>query len=125
MASYDPNVRPASTEWLELDELDQVDLVTAYHTHERIAVSHLQMHALLHVVVENQLAEGIDVAGEAMERLMAEGLDRHEAIHAIGSVLLKHLQNLMQDDAVGPQPHERYFQDLRALTVSTWNKEFE
>jgi hypothetical protein len=123
MQSYDPNEKPASSEWLELDELDQVEVVTAYHKQEQTAVPNLQMHALIHVVVENQLAEGIEVADKALERLMADGLDRHEAIHAIGSVLVKHLRNLMQEDTAGPKPHERYFQDLQALTSSSWNRD--
>jgi hypothetical protein len=38
--------------------------------------------------VENQVALGDTFAARAvLLRLMAEGLDRHEAIHAIGSVL--------------------------------------
>jgi len=46
------------------------------------------LHASIHVIVENQAALGDDtpVAG-AIERLMAEDIDRHEAIHAVGSVL--------------------------------------
>ena len=39
-------------------------------------------------IVENQVALGDAFAARAvLLRLMAEGLDRHEAIHAIGSVL--------------------------------------
>jgi hypothetical protein len=41
------------------------------------------------VIVENQVALGDTFAARAvLLRLMAEGLDRHEAIYAIGSVLV-------------------------------------
>jgi hypothetical protein len=39
------------------------------------------------VAVETQLAEGHAEATAALDRLLQEGLDRHEALHAIGSVL--------------------------------------
>lgn len=123
MASYNPNVPPNASDWLEIDEPEQIGLVAAYHAAERTPPANAQMHALIHVVVENQLAEGIDVAGEALTRLMDEGLDRHEAIHAIGSVLVKHLRDLMMESAPGSRPHERYFEDLRALNRSSWDRE--
>jgi hypothetical protein len=122
MDLYDPNIHPSASDWLELDEGEQAEAVSAYHRQESTQVPNLQMHAMIHVVVENQLAEGISVAGQALERLMAEGLDRHDAVHAIGSVLGTHLRNLMQQETAGTQPHERYFQDLQALTKSNWDK---
>lgn len=122
MKKYDPVSKPDAAEWLALEETEQIALATAYHKKKRIKIPKLQIHVMLHVVVENQLAEGIEVAQEALERLMAEGLDRHEAIHAIGSVLMEHLQFLMREEEIGPNPHERYFQDLRSLTVSTWKQ---
>ena len=119
MKEYDPLSKPNPSEWLALDEPDQIAIVTAYHRADRMEVPNLQVHVMVHVVVENQLAERIEVAREALERLMAEGVDRHEAIHAIGSVLLEHMQNLMREKKAGSNPHERYFEDLRTLTVET------
>jgi hypothetical protein len=43
-----------------------------------------------HVVVENQVALGeVMRVPETLERLLDEGLDRHEAVYAIGSVLME------------------------------------
>jgi len=54
----------------------------------RIRLPNRRVHAILHAVVENQVALGDKYAAKSvLERLMREGLDRHEAIHAIGSVL--------------------------------------
>jgi hypothetical protein len=60
---------------------------------------------------------------------MSEGLDRHEAVHAIGSVLAGHLNDLMReiksgDDRVDTtsrrDPNEDYFAELEALTAEAW-----
>jgi hypothetical protein len=49
----------------------------------------IRAHAANHVIVENQLAMGdATVVPATLARLMQEGLDRHDAIHAIGSVLV-------------------------------------
>jgi hypothetical protein len=42
---------------------------------------------MAHVVVENQVALGEATSvPEALDRLINEGLDRHDAVHAVGSV---------------------------------------
>ena len=50
------------------------------------------LHALMHGIVENQLAarDPAEVA-TTLERLMVAGLSRHEAIHAIASVVAEAL----------------------------------
>ena len=50
---------------------------------------------------------------------MAEGLNRHDAIHAIGSVLMQHLLAVMQDRAEG-ELNEPYIRDLATLTAKKW-----
>jgi hypothetical protein len=55
----------------------------------------------------------------------AEGLDRHEAIHAIGSVLMGHVYNLVRGDAKPGDPNPPYFQALQRLTASSWQEEFD
>jgi hypothetical protein len=47
---------------------------------------------MTHVIVENQVALGEAYPVQSvLLRLMEEGLDRHDAIHAIGSVLAERL----------------------------------
>jgi hypothetical protein len=55
---------------------------------------------------------------------MAEGLDRHEAIHAIGSVLIGHVRDLMREGASTPDPNGPYVKALRTLTAHSWIEEF-
>jgi hypothetical protein len=45
-------------------------------------------HTRLHVAVEDLLARGPETAaGREMARLMASGLDRHEAIHTLSATI--------------------------------------
>lgn len=122
MKHYDPVRRPNWREWLALDEQERLALVVAYHRRTRAKLPNLQLHAAIHVVVENQLAERIGVVQETLERLLAEGLDRHEAIHAIGSVVTEHLWKAMNETLPGPDLEEAYLRRLEALTASDWLK---
>jgi len=72
------------------------------------------------LVGENQLAERIAVVQETVERLLVEGLDRHDAIHAIGSVVAEHLWKAVNEKWRGPDPQEEYFRRLEALTAREW-----
>jgi len=96
MIRYNPIKQPNSEEWFFLNEAERIDLVTAYHKHIRANLPNVKIHATIHVIIENQLAEGIPAVVEALPRLMNEGLDRHDAIHAIGSVLANHMFNLLR-----------------------------
>ena len=89
MERYDPLKAPDPKEWLSLDEQERIDLVQDYHRRARVELPNATGHAIAHVIVENQIALGDELAVErTLNRLVAEGLDRHDAIHAIGSVLV-------------------------------------
>ena len=124
MTTYDPQTAPEPAEWLALEEIEQIRLVAAYHKPIEATISKPHIHFVVHVVVENQIAEGIDVVGETLERLMDGGLDRHEGIHAIASILLDHLSQLMREETAEGDTVERYFEDLRTLTVDRWVRDF-
>jgi hypothetical protein len=121
---YDPAKAPDTATWLALDETQRLDLVSAYHRRMRVELPNANLHASAHVIVENQLAEGFALAKDALDRLRAEGLDRHEAIHAIGSVLMGHVWKILGEGAKTPNPNESYFQALRSLTVRSWWEEY-
>ncbi len=44
------------------------------------------VHSVLHVIVENQLAMNAEPVPATIARLTRQGLSRHEAIHATGAV---------------------------------------
>ncbi len=85
--SYDPEVTPDSKKWLALPEIERIRLTQKYHEVARIKLPNVKIHAALHAVVENQIAIGYGPTCRAMERLQIQGLTRHDALHAVSSVL--------------------------------------
>ena len=80
MNRYDPLRTPDPAQWLELDESERTRLVQQYHRRARIRLPNATLHAVFHVVVENQVAEGTETPVlETLARLMSAGLDRHQA----------------------------------------------
>lgn len=116
---YDPDKGPNAKEWLAMDEILRSELVAAYHRRKRLKAPKPQLHAVIHTTVENQLAAGEEVVIDAMTRLRKEGLSRHDAIHAIGSVLIAHIHKLLSnvDKEIG---NAQYFEALKALTAEGW-----
>lgn len=119
---YSPYRAPDSAQWLAADEEDKIALVLSYHRRRRIRLPALKAHSALHVIAENQVAMGDSyIARGVLSRLIEEGLDRHEAIHAIASVLARHFFRAMQDPArAGGQ--ENYDRELESLTAESWRR---
>jgi hypothetical protein len=122
MKTYDPETAPDTAGWLDLEEDERVSRISAYHRQAKIKLPNLTIHAALHAVVENQIAEELQTVRETVAKLQAEGLSRHDAIHAVGSVLVGRLQALMREGAQAQFEVEAYFQDLRSLTAEGWLK---
>ncbi|MDH3664717.1 MAG: DUF1841 family protein [Alphaproteobacteria bacterium] len=120
MDAYDPLRPPSIADWTELDESERLDLVLAYHRRQGDDLPNPDVHAVAHVIVENQvaLADETPVAA-VMERLMQEGLDRHDAIHAVGSVLMGALHEAAQDDRETDLT-SAYYRELMQLTAEKW-----
>ena len=72
------------------------------------------------MIVENQLAEHLPSVEAALQRLLVEGLDRHDALHAVASVLAEHLSNILKGHSPGADPNEPYYRALEKLAVETW-----
>ena len=117
---YDPDKPPDPDDWLGGDEQRRIDMVSAYHRRAGVRLPSVKGHATLHVIVENQLATAEPVVVATLERLQHEGLTRHAAIHAIGSVLLEHLNWLMQQPETPTEPNTRYCKRLERLTAAGW-----
>ncbi len=128
---YDPAAEPDPAEWLALDESERLRRVEDYHRRAGISLPNDRAHAVFHVVVENQIALGDETpVRRTVERLMGEGLDRHEAVHAVSTVLLDHMHDLLQADkaqieAIAPQHmNEAYFAAVERLTAEDWRRRY-
>jgi len=115
MQHYDPLAAPDLAQWLALDEQERIDLARDYHRGAGIRLPIAAAHAALHVIVETQIAlRDATPARRTAQRLVDDGLDRHDAIHAIGAVLAKFIHDLPEP---GTEPNAAYFAALERLTV--------
>jgi hypothetical protein len=87
----------------------------------------LALHAGAHAIVETQIAlADATPARRVAQRLLQEGLDRHEAIHAIGAALMDHLHQMMKMKTPPPggDPQAAYFAALERLTAEEWRRTY-
>lgn len=76
--------------------------------------SNPRLHVIMHSVVERQLGSGdAPEVAKALDRLLAAGLDRHDAIHEIGKVVAEMLWAAL--DAKNPMDAESYRRALDEL----------
>lgn len=121
---YDPETPPDAADWLALDAMARVELVKKHHLAQRLRMPSLSAHAMFHTVVENQLAEGYAPAVRAMARLLAEGLSRHDAVHAIGSVVAGFVYDASKsrDASLAGDPQMRIEAAMDRLTAASWRE---
>ena len=121
MREYDPSASLDPEQWDLLDEDEKLALVQQYHEQSDSDLPDLALHSLVHTIVENQIALGDELPVAAtLARLEREGLDRHDAIHAIASILVNHLNEILSgSDTKGI--HEQYYEALTALTAESWS----
>ena len=121
---YDPDRSPDAAWWSSLPEAEQIDLVLGHHRKAGIQLPNANLHALTHVVIENQVLLGDETpVASTLERLLGEGLSRHDAIHAIGSVLAPVILEIVRGE-IRSDPNLVYYQQLRGLTAERWISEY-
>ncbi|WP_118182375.1 hypothetical protein [Paraburkholderia phosphatilytica] len=123
MDTYNPERAPEPEAWLELDEHERILLIETWHRFARISLPSVTMHAALHAVVENQIALGLEPVVRAMERLRSGGLTRHDAVHAIGSVVAEYLFDILKSDQKNDAAtsQAQYIAAVERLTVASWS----
>jgi hypothetical protein len=123
MNTYDPIHPQDSEEWLAIDESQRISLVEDYHAaaEEGESEGSPTMHAAIHVVVENQVAGGEDSVSETVARLIRQGLDRHEAIHAVGAVLSEDIFHLLKGSNKSWDT-KKFARRFEKLTAKGWRK---
>ena len=123
MEDYNPRYAPNPAEWLAIQESERIDMVIFFHdeVEEALPEDGKTLHSLVHVVVENQIALGVEPVGNTIARLSRQGLSRHEAIHAVGAILSEDIYDLMKNgqEAIN---QTRYRRRLEKLTAKRWKK---
>jgi len=119
---YDAMVAPDAAEWLSTDEGERLQAVLRYHKKAGGVFEGLRVHAIVHLAVETQFLEGHPVAMRTMARLLEQGLDRHDALHAIGAALAEQIFGALQGQAFDAA---QYQERLDALSASSWRNSGE
>ena len=122
---YEADKAPDPEEWLELDESERIDLVIDYHRRAKKPVGQdKKLHAIAHVIVESQVAMGdATVVPAKLNRLMQEGLNRHDAIHAIASVLMGIIVDMFKNRDTQVNINAQYGRELAELTAASWRSQ--
>ncbi len=119
--AYDVSRAPAPAEWLQLEEAARIALVAEAHRRTRASVGgNEEAHASIHVVVEDRLAMGHPAVVAAYDRCLAAGVDRHNAIHALASVVTNHMVAVLESQAGFDQATAD--QDFAAIDPEKWKR---
>ncbi|WP_457425960.1 hypothetical protein [Roseateles sp. P5_E7] len=91
---YDADRPPNGAAWLALPDAEKLRLVVSFHAANRQASGRHKSHAAMHVVLEDRVARGDGPVVRALARLQQQGQARHDALHAVGEVMARHLRRL-------------------------------
>jgi hypothetical protein len=118
---YDADRQPDAQAWLDLDESERIDMVIDYHRRSRVKLENAKVHAVAHMIVENQIAlNDPPSVSTTLARLMGEGLDRHDAVHALGSVILGLMFDVLRKPSAKGDINAQYARELATLTAAKW-----
>ncbi|MCK5799439.1 MAG: hypothetical protein KAI47_19745 [Deltaproteobacteria bacterium] len=89
--------------------------------HEVMGEEQLRLHATLHTVVETQLGDPeLPFVAATLRRLVAGGLSRHEAIHAISDVVTAEVTQALQKGKAYDEA--RYRHALGEVSVESYRR---
>lgn len=121
MRSYNPAKSPDRAEWRALSERDRIDLIYEYHDFIGETGENMEAHAAIHAAIETQIAEDVPEIRVTLGRLRKQGLNRHDAIHALGSILAQHMQNIINSSYEdGVDQNAQYSMMLASFDVADW-----
>ena len=109
-----------------MDEAERLRMTLAYHRKQPYELPNENVHASIHVTVETQVAMGDETpVAETIDRLIREGLDRHDAIHVVGTLVAERIWGIMKGE-IGdePDPESAYFEEVKKLTAQRWYEEY-
>ncbi|HEY5624271.1 MAG TPA: hypothetical protein VIV14_10970 [Gammaproteobacteria bacterium] len=119
--AYDPDVAPDKLDWIDTDEGEQLHRIMQFHESHGEYGESLEAHAALHVAIETQIATDTPEVEATLDRLVKQGLTRHDAIHAIGSVLADSIEEILaSDESETADANARYYEKLSRLNASDW-----
>ena len=84
------------------------------HPHQETKQEAIRFHLILHETVENQVEkDDPPETAKALERLMKNGIARHEAVHEVGKIVAKQTFQMMKTGQ--PLDLDTYVKKLSSL----------
>jgi hypothetical protein len=100
-------------DWLALGEGERLLHVEEAHARDGSPMGEKpQVHAAMHVIVENRLATKDEPVVAAFDRLRAAGVDRHATIHALASIVAAQLFDILAEKRAHTPEDDARFADL-------------
>ena len=113
-----PNERlQNAAEWRDLDEGDRISAIEEHHKRAGIHSGNATVHAGIDAAVETQLAEGMPVTVETLDRLLAEGVTRPDAIHLLAAAISHEMFAMLKEQRLFDV--DLYGKRLRGLRADT------
>ena len=85
---------------------------------DKIKLPNLQIHADIHAIVGNQLADNLEPVVRTVVRLKQEGLSGHDSIHVKATILVEYLNDL----SIAEISLNLYYVTLDRLSAKSWLK---
>lgn len=116
---YDPDNGHDAESWIAMDEQARIELIKSYHEKEKPhpEAPNPHLHAVFHNIIETQACVDERVK-KALERMVGDGLTRHNAIHAAASIVQKYIQAALSKQE--PVDEEAYVEELEAFDANDW-----
>ncbi len=112
---YDPNIAPNALEWLDATEGERIAAIEEHHKLEGLRSGNATLHAGIDAAVETQLADGMPITVETLDRLLAEGMGRPDAIHLLASAISHEMFAMLKEQRLFDPA--LYGKRLRGLTA--------
>jgi hypothetical protein len=117
---YNPHGKPDAEDWLAMDDGEKSILVQIYHESKGIEIEGMQLHCLLHVVIENQLAMKIPEVVAAYRKLRQKNVTRHNALHALMNIMGEFFFEIRKGVKMDQDANKEYFKRLKKIRASQW-----
>jgi hypothetical protein len=107
-----------------MSEDEQIYVVSRYHRRRRPRAPKPEFHVAVHVIVETQIAQDDPaLVAPTVARLQAEGLDRHQAVHAVATILTPLLASAGNESMSSEELAKAYDEGLARMTAERWRRQ--
>ena len=94
-------------------KVNSLSAITKYHQRIQDKLLNARLHATIHAIIEKGLRRASPRFNRHSIPPKRKGLDRHEVIHAGGSVLSKHIFILLTKKGGSLDPNSTYFKEIK------------